>query len=124
MLVAALMLSSLLAYGQEDTVKKIRLQAPANVSGRVGGESHNSYVVRARKGQRMSVQISWTKAGDNKAEFTVARSDNFFNAEPAKFGRATMKGDRWSGKVPATRNYYIYVVGHPIARYKLQVTLK
>jgi len=109
---------------QDDTTPKKRLKAPATVSGTVGGEAHDSYVIKARKGQRMAVEITWKKEDSNKAEFTVSRSDNFYGAEMVKFGQTTYLEDKWNGKIPETGNYYIYVVGHPTAKYKLKVSFR
>lgn len=109
---------------EEDTTPKKRLRSPATVKGFIGGESHNSYVIRARKGQTMTVKISWQHKDDNRAEFSVSESDNFFNSEPITFGESSDEGKRWSGKIPKTGDYYIYVVAHPTANYTLKVTVK
>lgn len=112
------------SLAQEDTTPKKRLKSPAVVKGNIGGESHDSYVIRAQKGQLMTVEISWTPEGDNNASFTVSESPNFFSGGPIGFGNESENGKRWTGKIPRTRNYYIYVVAHPIADYKLKVTVK
>ena len=109
---------------QTDKTPKRRLQNPATVKGVVGGEAHNSYVIRALQGQMMTVQISWRREADNRAEFSVSRSANFFNSEPVKFGKETNNGKSWGGKIPKTGNYYIYVVAHPMAKYTLKVSVK
>ncbi len=109
---------------QTDTTPKKRLQSPATVKGFIGGEAHDSYVIRARKGQTMSVQISWRRDGDNRAEFTISRSANFFNGESVKFGKESKNGKNWTGKIPKAGNYYIYIVAHPTAKYTLKVTVK
>lgn len=121
---ATLMLATSDTWAQEDTTPKKRLRSPATVIGFIGGESHDSYVIHARKGRKMTVQISWQGTEDNQAEFTVSRSANFFNGGQVAFGKSFDKGNRWSGKVPRTGNYYIYVVAHPTAHYKLRVTVK
>ncbi len=112
------------ARAQNDTTPKKRLASPATAKGFIGGEAHDSYVIRARKGQKMSVQITWKREDNNRAEFTVSRSANFFNADSVKFGKESNKGKNWRGTVPTTANYYIYVVAHPTAKYTLKVTLK
>jgi len=109
---------------QTDTTAKKRLRIPATAKGFVGGESHDSYVVRARKGQTMTVQISWRRKDDNRAEFTVSRSANFFNSAPVKFGKESDRGKRWSGRIPQTGNYYIYVVANPTADYTIRVAAR
>ena len=48
-----------------------RLKNPAVVRGFIGGESHDSYVIRAAKGKTMTVQISWRREGDNGAGFEI-----------------------------------------------------
>ena len=112
------------AQAQNDTTPKKRLRSPAIAKGFIGGESHDSYVIRARKGQTMTVQISWRRKDDNHAEFTISDSSNFFDAAQVPFGKVSDKGRRWSGKIPKTGNYYVYVVAHPTARYTLRVTIE
>lgn len=105
-----------------------RLHAPATVKGFIGGESHDSYVIHARKGQVMTVQISWRPEhdaeGDNHAEFWVGKRPDFDGDGAAKFGKESNKGNRWSGIIPRTAKYYIYVVAHPTAHYTLRVIIK
>lgn len=117
-----LLLAANFISAQTDKTPKKRLKNPAKVTGFIGGEAHDSYVIRARKGQTMTVQISWKREGGNRAEFTVSRSADFFSGEPVKFGKG--KGKVWTGKIPITENYYIYVVAHPTAKYSLRVLLK
>src|SRR5215467_1412317 len=60
-------------------VKKLR--SPATVKGFIGGESHDSYLIHARRGQTMTVEISWKpehdENGDNHAEFWVGTRPDF-----------------------------------------------
>jgi hypothetical protein len=105
------------------------LHSPETVRGFVGGESHDSYVVRARKEQRMTVEISWRHdrdddTGDNHAEFFVSELPNFDGDGAVKFGSASQHGKRWTGKVPRTGDYYIYVTAHPSAHYTLRVRVE
>ena len=93
-----------------------RLRNPAVVRGFIGGESHDSYVIRAAKGKTMTIQISWRREGENEASFHVSNMPGFFGAEPVTFGEESDGGKRWTGKIPKTANYYIYVVAHPTAR--------
>lgn len=109
---------------QEDITPKKKLKNAAIVNGRIGGESHDSYVIPATKGRLMTVEINWTPEGGNSASFTVSESSNFFSSGPVGFGKESDNGKRWTGKVPKTRNYYIYVVAHPVADYKLKVTVR
>jgi hypothetical protein len=104
---------------QKEEFKPLPITATA--TGRIGGESHNSYIIHAREGQKITVQITST---NNRAEFTVSTSSDFFNAEPASFGRATNKGRRWRGTVPQTGDYYIYVIAHPVANYTLSLVIR
>ncbi len=112
------------AWTQEDTTPKKRLRTPAAATGFVGGESHDSYAIRAGKGQMMSVQISWQRTAGNRAQFMVSESADFFAGAPVTFGRESGQGTHWSAKVPKTGDYYIYVVAHPTAHYTLRVTVK
>ena len=108
-----------------------RLRSPATARGLVGGESHNTYVIRVRKGQTMTVQISWRREHDNEsenhgdkhAEFWVGESPNF-DGDKAVLGKESNDGKRWSCKIPKAGNYYIYVTAHPRAHYTLRVTVR
>jgi hypothetical protein len=105
-----------------------RLRSPATVRGFIGGESHDSYVIRGRKGQIITVQISWrrehSELGENHAEFFVGELPNFDGEGRVKFGRESNHGKRWRGRLPKTGNYYIYVMAHPTAHYTLKVTVR
>ena len=121
-----LLLAADIALAQEYTQ---RLRSPATVRGFIGGESHDSYVIRARKGQTMTIQISWRREHDNApvanhAEFFVGELPDFDGNGQVKFGKESNEGKRWSGKIPKTGNYYIYVMAHPTAHYALRVTVK
>jgi hypothetical protein len=118
---AILLLTANIAWAQADPTPR-RLRSPSTVKGFVGGESHDGYVIRARKGQILSVQISWRRANDNKAQFTVSDLPNF--GGQVEFGKESNQGKRWSGKIPKTGNYYIYVIAHPTAHYTLRATVK
>ncbi len=112
------------ASAQEDTTPKKKLKSPAVVKGNIGGESHDSYVIHAQKGKLMKVEINWKPDGNNKASFTVSESSNFFSSEPIGFGSESKNGKQWTGRIPKTGDYYIYVVAHPIADYRLRVTVR
>ena len=105
-----------------------RLRSPATVRGFIGGESHDSYVIRARKGQIMTVQLSWrhehANGVANHAEFFVGDLPHFNADGLVKFGTESKKGKGWSGKIPKTGDYYIYVLANPTAQYTLRVTVK
>src|SRR5438128_9635362 len=109
---------------QDDTTPKKRLRSPAITRSFIGGESHDSYVIRARKGQTMTVRISWRREDDNKADFTVSESANYFGAEQVGFGSLSADSSRWTGRIAKTRDYYIYVVAHPTGHYTLRVNRK
>jgi len=72
----------------------------------------------------MTVELSWRDEGGNRAGFEVSDMPGFFGVELVKFGKQSDDGKRWTGKIPKTGNYYIYVVAHPDARYILKVSLK
>jgi hypothetical protein len=107
------------------------LHSPAKVKGDIGGESHDTYVIKARQGQIMTVRISWVperdeESGgvDNKAQFQVSTAPDFDGTGDVKFGQESDNGKTWTGKIPKTRKYYIYVIAFPAADYTLRVTLK
>ena|ERR1044072_6275252 len=100
------------------------LPVESTVRGQIGGEAHDSYVIYARAGQTMTVNLSVDKGPEmGRAEFTISRSDNFFESEPIDFGQSSDDGTAWSGTIPATADYYIYIVAHPIADYTLRVSV-
>jgi hypothetical protein len=121
-ILASLLCATNHAAAQVDTVPAKRLRGSATVRGVIGGESHDSYLIHARKGQRLTVRISWRHEGENRAEFTVGDTPDF--GGEVEFGRESDHGRRWSGRIPKTGDYHIYVTGYPTARYTLKVTLK
>ncbi len=106
-----------------DAVEKVRLKNPATVKGTIGGESHDSYVIRVRKNQTLTVQITWEEKGDYAAQFVVSRSDDFFAGDVIR-GISTYNEKNWYSKIKKTGDYYIYVTGHPVANYTLKVSVK
>jgi hypothetical protein len=109
------------ARAQNDPPKK-RIRSPATVRGLVGGESQDLYVIRARKGRTMTLQISWRKEENNTAGFSVSA------ASPADSqqlpGEESDNGKYWTGKIPKTGDYVISVTANPSAHYRLRVTVK
>ena len=105
-----------------------RLHSPATARGVIGGESHDSYVIHARKGQTMSVRISWRlepfddEKYDTNAQFSVSTLP-FFSGGELK-GKESHHGSRWTATIPRTGNYYIYVMGYPTVRYTLKVIVQ
>jgi hypothetical protein len=101
-----------------------RLRSGVAVKGFIGGESHNSYVIRARRGQTMTVVITRRVKSGGNFNLTVSRGG--FDAEPVKFGQETSGRTqlRWTGRIPASGNYYFYTTAFPDARYTLKVTLR
>ena len=53
-----LLVAAGIASAQTHSTPKKRLKSPAAVKGFVGGEAHDSYVIRDRKNQNLRVQIS------------------------------------------------------------------
>ena len=88
----------------------------AVVKGFIGGESHDSYLVHATAGRKVTVRITSLA---NRAGFTVSTTE-FGEAVP--FGQATQNGNTWTGTVPQTGVFFISVVAHPTSRYTLRVT--
>lgn len=105
---------------QNSTPKK-RLRAPATIRGLIGGESTDRYVIRARKGQTITISIAWKKEEDNTASFSLSPASD--NSEQLA-GQESDDGKRWTGKIPRTGDYLIEVVAHPYAHYTLRARLK
>jgi hypothetical protein len=100
--------------------KPKRMHAPATIRDMVGGEANVTYVLHVRKGQTLTVEISWKKEDDNTASFSMGMNKDL---EPVTFGKESNGGRKWVGKVPRTRDYYIEVVAHPRADYVLKVRI-
>src|SRR5258705_10350362 len=98
-----------------------RLRSPATVRGFIGGESHDSYVIRASKGRTLMVRLSWRREAENRASFSVSVSPDYYGGEPVKFGTQSDNGKRWVGRIPRSGDYYIDVVAHPSAHYTLMI---
>jgi len=122
--IGILLFTAGVASAQTDSTPKKRLKSPATVKGFVGGEAHDSYVIRARKNQTIKVQISWLGGGDKKAHFVISKSDDFFAGDVLEGGSETYDGKSQTRRIPATGDYYIYVTAHPTAKYTLKVTVK
>ena len=116
--------TSNVAVAQVETSPLIRLRSPAPVLGFIGGESHDSYVVHARKGSVLTVRLSWRREDDNRASLAVSESPDYYSGEPVKFGTEYNNGKRWVGRIPRTGDYYIAVVAHPSAHYTLHVNVR
>ena len=101
-----------------------RLRSSTTARGFIGGESHDGYVVHARKGNLLTLRISWRREGDNRASLSVSESPDFYSGEQAKFGAESHDGQRWVGRVPRTGDYYVNVVAHPSAHYTLNVNVR
>jgi hypothetical protein len=112
------------AVAQVEASPPRRLRSLAPVRGFIGGEAHDGYVVRARKGQVLTVRLSWRSEGDNRASFSVRESPDYYTAEPVKFGNESDNGRRWTGRIPRSGDYYIDVVAHPSAHYTLKVSIR
>jgi hypothetical protein len=112
------------AVPRVETSSPRRLRSPVRVRGFIGGESHDGYVVRARKGQVLTMRLSRRREGDNRASFTVSESADYYTSEPVKFGSEYDDGRRWRGRAPRTGDYYVYVVAHPSAHYRISVNLR
>jgi hypothetical protein len=86
------------------------------VKGFIGGESHDTYTFRARKGQRVTVKIMSRK---NAAGFSMS------SAGGGEFPGTSSENDtKFTANIPATGCYSIMVVAHPDARYTLMLTIR
>jgi hypothetical protein len=112
------------AGAQVETSTLRRLRGLAPVSGFIGGESHDGYVVHARKGQILTAHLFWQREGDNRASLAVSESPDFYSGGQVKFGAEDNDGQRWTGRIPKTGDYYLYVVARPSAHYKLKVNVR
>lgn len=113
------------AIAQVETSPRKRLRSGTTVRGFIGGESHDRYVIHARKGQTLSLRLSWRREGDNRASFSLSESPDYPQAgEPIKFGAESDDGRGWVGRIRKSGDYYIDVVAHPSAHYALKVSVK
>jgi hypothetical protein len=116
--ILVLLLLSGLTRAQTEVPAK-RILGSAILRGVVGGESHDAFVIKAVKGQTLTLQLSWKLEDKNTASFVISRSASFFSAEPVKFGRFSSDQKRWVGKILSSGDYFVFVVAHPVAQYTL-----
>ena len=95
-------------------------QNRASATGLIGGESHDRYVIQLPAGARVTIR---TRSVANRASAMISTSATFGAAEPAVFGANDRKTQTWTGVIPSTADYFIYVVAHPTAKYTLSVTV-
>lgn len=91
----------------------------ASARGYIGGESHDRYSIFLKRGARTNIQL---KSPNNSAEFLLSVATKFAAAEPVRSGAANEKERSWTGVIPQTRRYYIFVTAYPDAKYELAVT--
>lgn len=120
----AVMLFAVHSASAQPEDRPTRLRSGMAVKGFIGGESHNSYVIRARRGQTMTVVITRRVKKGGNFNLTVSRGG--FDSEGVRFGRETSSRTqvRWTGRIPRTGNYYFYTTAYPDARYTIRVTLR
>jgi hypothetical protein len=85
-----------------------RLRSGVEVRGEVGGEGHQSYVIRARRGQIIRVRIlRGLRSPDDNFNLTVSRKPSFFDAQEVNFGKESSGRGwmAWTGKAPRSGNY-------------------
>jgi hypothetical protein len=121
--VAAVILFCAGLAAAQPEIHAVRLHNPARVKGFIGGESHDVYVFRGIKGQTMTVSIEG-RNGENGASFGVLNNRDVYSASPVKFGKSSNDGNKWVGKVPRTRDYYIDIVANPDSHYLLRVRMR
>ncbi len=107
----------------KDTTPKVRLKNGVLVKSTIGGEAHESYVIRVRKGQTLKVQTSWKGDRDRNVRFFVTRAADFFSSDTTIRGTETYDGKNWQYKIKKTGNYYIYVTAYPTAEYTIKATV-
>jgi len=104
------------------------MRTTAAAEGEIGGEGHNSYGVFAVEGQRLTVRIEWDKSEefeDNGAGFSIDEGGETFAEDSGVLTSSEGERQRTStGTVPRTGLYTISVTAHPIATYRLRVTLE
>jgi hypothetical protein len=98
-----------------------KLRNGVAVRGEIGGEAHAKYVIRARRGQTITVVVTRRVARDGNFNLSVTRGAGGQDV-PGKEtnGRGQLV---WTGKARATGNYYFDMTAHPTTRYTIRVTV-
>lgn len=91
-----------------------RIHPPTVIVDTIGGDNHNVYVVRLRKGQRLRLKIV------NQTKGAHVYFDTIWAITDKRFGK-DLSESSWSGVAPKTGDYWIRVVAYPVATYKLKV---
>jgi hypothetical protein len=117
-----ILLASLLEAQTAHSNKIAHLELKRNqafAKGHVGGESHDQYSIFLTKGADVRIQL---RSPENAAEFLFSTGPSFRGAEQVRFGVADENIRSWTGTIPASRKYYIYVTAYPESEYQLSVT--
>lgn len=107
-----------------DEPKETRLELNRNradAKGKVGGESHDHYSIRLEQGKQITITL---RSRGDVAEFMLSTQGPFRDAEPLRSDRMKQSKRQWSGSVPETGTYHIYVMAHPAAKYHLKIESK
>ncbi len=107
-----------------DKTPKVRLKNAVKVKSTIGGEAHDSYVIRVKRGQTLKIQTSWKGNRARNVNFFVTKSADFFKSDEVIRGRETKDGKNWVLKMPETGDYYIYVTAYPTAEYTIKASVK
>jgi len=117
-ILAFMMLFAVGAQAQEarissETMRRVR--PPVVIVDTIGGDSHNIYAVRLRKGQRLRLKIRNLTGNGSHVYF-----DTVWAITDKRFGKDISETE-WSGVAPKTGDYWIRVVAYPTARYRLKL---
>jgi hypothetical protein len=97
-----------------------RLRSGVAVRGEIGGESHTDYVIRARKGQTITVVVTRRVAKDGNFNLSVTRGGQDVSGRETN-GRKQLV---WTGKARATGNYHFDMTAFPTTRFTIRVTVR
>ncbi len=62
----------------QPTTSAKRILGSALIQGYIGGESHDACVIKATKGQTLTLQLGWKSEAQNKASLKISQSASFF----------------------------------------------
>ncbi len=94
---------------------KIRLQNGESVDGYVDVDNYDGYIINARKGQMLTVRIRRA----SNVSLKISQTGNYYRAVQLGGGKFSNGGRRWTGKIPASGDYYIFVNARQPVNYKI-----
>jgi hypothetical protein len=112
-------------FAAAQDAKPTRLRNGVNVKSFIGGEAHDYFTIRARRGQTITVQITRRLKRGGNFNLTVTKGASLSSSTDVngteRSGRTWVS---WTGRAPTTTNYYFDLTAYPPHKYTIRVTVR